>query len=92
MQLLDPTVAGPEHHTTRAPRLTALSDMRIGLLANGKVNADVLLAETAALFADRHGCHVQKMLFKGNASAPAGERKLAAVADTCDFMLTAMGD
>jgi|TARA_Y100000310_G_scaffold257938_1_gene266164 hypothetical protein len=92
MRLIDPTVQGPDTHHKRAPRLASVDGLSVGLLANGKVNADVLLRETAALFADRNGCQVAEMAWKRNASAPAEPATLVEVAATCDFMLTAMGD
>jgi|TARA_B100001971_G_C18257034_1_gene583054 hypothetical protein len=92
MKLIDPTVQGPNTIHKRAPRLASVNGLTVGLLANGKANADILLRETAALFADRNGCKVAEMAWKRNASAPAEPATLEDVATKCDFMLTAMGD
>lgn len=92
MKLIDPTVQGPDTDYQRAPRLASVDGLTVGLLANGKVNADVLLQETAALFADRNGCQVTELVWKRNASAPAEPATLEEVAGSCDFMITAMGD
>lgn len=92
MKLIDPTVRAPERVSHRAPRLASIDGLTVGLLANGKVNADLLLQETAALFQARHGCTVAPILSKSNASAPAPTQTIHDVASGCDFMLTAMGD
>ena len=92
MQLYDPTVQSPAHDFHRAAPLASINGQKIGLLTNSKVNADVLLRETAALFAQRHGCEVLEMASKSNASAPAPGETLASLADDCDFLITAMGD
>ncbi len=92
MKLIDPTVQGPQAQYQRAPRLASVDGLTVGLLTNGKVNADVLLNETAALFADRNNCQMTELFWKRNASAPAEPATLAKVASQCDFLLTAMGD
>ena len=58
LQLIDPTVEAPDTDNRHAPRLRDLEGLRIGLLWNGKVNADELLHETARCFEDHHGCEV----------------------------------
>jgi len=92
MKLIDPTVQGSQTQYLRAPKLPSVDGLTIGLLTNGKVNADVLLKETAALFADRNNCEITELFWKQNASAPAESDTLEAVAAKCDFMITAMGD
>lgn len=77
---------------TSAPRLDHLTARRIGLLGNGKANADVLLEETAALFADAFGCEVSRFVDKRNASRPALPEHHAALAADADFLITAVGD
>ncbi len=92
MKLIDPTVKNAAHHCTHAPRLDSVDGKTIGLLTNNKVNADVLLRETAALFSARNQCHVLDMAGKQNASAPAPGGIIKELALTCDFLITAMGD
>lgn len=75
-----------------APRLTSLADARMGLLSNGKANADVLLEETAALFTANFGCTVSHFIDKRNASRPAEPAHHQALAAEADFLLTAVGD
>ena len=94
VQLYDPTVDDlEERDATEAPRLPSLRNRTIGLLTNGKVNADVLLRETARLFEERHGCRVILEEDKGNASRPAPPEMLRRIAAAdVDFMVTAVGD
>jgi hypothetical protein len=92
MQLIDPTVTSPQQSNKRAPALKSLEGIRIGLLSNRKINADLLLHETAALFAERHGCSVLGMRSKNNASAPAPAKTIESLANECDVLITANGD
>lgn len=92
MQLIDPTGTAPEQHNQRAPQLAALEGKVIGLLSNGKLNADLLLQETGRLFVENHGCQLGPLRHKANPSAPAPAETLAELAANCDFMLTATGD
>jgi len=92
MRLVDPTGTVPELNHTRATKPEGLEGKVVGLLSNGKLNADLLLTETAKLFAKRHGCQIGKIVYKANPSAPAPEETLKRVAAESDFMLTATGD
>ncbi len=94
IQLYDPTVDDLEQRdASEAPRLPNLQGRTIGLLTNGKGNADVLLRETARLFEERHGCRVILEEDKGNASRPAPPELLQRIAAAdVDFMVTAVGD
>ncbi len=92
MKLIDPTVKSAAHNCVHAPRLDSVDGKTIGLLTNGKVNADVLLRETAELFCTRHQCRVLDMSSKQNASAPAPGGIIKDLALECDFLITAMGD
>ena len=92
MKLVDPTGLHPERNRKRAPKLASLDGKVVGLLSNGKLNADLLLEETAKLFKNRQGCRVSKIIYKKNPSAPAEMATMEAVAAESDFMLTATGD
>lgn len=92
MQLVDPTVQSPDLQNARAPKLAALEGRTVGLLSNGKLNAELLLRETAALFVERHGCTVAELVEKSNASAPAGPKRIEELVARSDFLLTANGD
>ena len=92
MQLVDPTSNDPRQSHTRAPALNSLEGKTIGLLSNSKLNADVLLKETAALFQAEYHCDVKDVRFKRNASAPAPSETIDKLVSECDFLITAAGD
>jgi hypothetical protein len=66
--------------------------MRIGVLENGKLNAEEMLNEVAQLFVQRQGCTIRTLASKSNASAPAPGNTLVKVAQGVDFLLTGLGD
>lgn len=92
MQLYSPMSTTPKRKACRAPPLASLDGLRIGLLENGKLNADEMLKEVAALFVERHGCTVRTVASKRNASAPAPSATLTQVAQEVDFLITGLGD
>ena len=92
MQLYDPTSSGAQRTLYRAPALAALQGKTIGILENGKLNAEAMLREVAVLFAQRHGCTIHAVYAKSNASAPAPAETLARAAREVDFLITGLGD
>jgi len=92
MQLYDPTSTTPKRKAFRAPPLPSLAGSRLGILENGKLNAETLLRELAALFVERHRCTVRAVASKVNASAPAPTTTLVKVAQDVDFLITGLGD
>ncbi|HIG43159.1 MAG: hypothetical protein ABGY96_15875 [bacterium] len=92
MKLVDPTVTSSQVNNRRAPALTTLQGKTIGLLSNRKLNADLLLQETAACLIRRHGGRALSMAHKANPSAPAPADKLTDLSPECDYLLTATGD
>ena len=93
IELMDPGADG-EGGPTRleAPRLESLDGKKIGLLSNGKANAELLVRETAARFEQEHGCSVVHFIAKRNAGKPADPAYLAKLAAQADFLITAVGD
>jgi hypothetical protein len=92
MQLYAPTSTTPTRKRTRAAALAKLDGARIGILENGKLNAEEMLREVADLFVQRHGCTIVKLASKKNASAPAPANTLVQVAPEVDFLITGLGD
>ncbi len=92
MQLYAPTSTTAARKRSRAPKLARLDGARIGILENGKLNAEEMLNEVAELFVQRHGCTVVKLVSKKNASAPAPANALTQVAPEVDFLITGLGD
>ena len=90
--LVDPGGRRSSAARAQAPRLASLSGLNIGLLSNGKANADVLLNETAARFVDQYGCRATRFVDKRNASRPALPEHHRQLADAADFLITAVGD
>lgn len=92
MQLYSPMSTTPKRAAIRAPKLAKIDGLRIGILENGKLNAEEMLNEVAALFVQRHGCTVRTLASKKNASAPAPGNTLTQVAQEVDFLITGLGD
>ena len=92
IRLMDPGGSGTTVERTLAPRLASLTGQRMALLTNGKHNADVLLRETAAVFAERHGCREVGFFDKRNAGNPCRADRLEALCKEADFLITAVGD
>jgi hypothetical protein len=91
-RFVDPTVESDLGAHRIAPRLADLEGLRIGLLGNRKLNAAELLAETAALFEQRHGCRVLPLAEKAHAGKPCPPELLRSIAERVDFLVTANGD
>ena len=92
MQLYAPTATMATKKRSRAPKLAKLDGARIGILENGKLNAEEMMNEFASLFVQRHGCTVRSLAHKNNASAPAPSNTLVKVAQEVDFLITGLGD
>ena len=92
LTLVDPGGRRSSTARTMAPRLTDLTGLNIGLLSNGKANADALLNETAALFIDAYGCRTTRFVDKRNAGRPALPEHHQELAAAADFLITAVGD
>jgi hypothetical protein len=92
MRLYDPTSSTPRRRFVRAPALPNLEGKTIGILENGKLNAEAMLREIALLFEDRHACTVAEIYSKSNPSAPAPAATLKTVAQEVDFVITGLGD
>jgi hypothetical protein len=92
MQLYAPTSTTAARKRTRAPALGRLDGARVGILENGKLNAEEMLNEVAKLFVQRHGCTMVRVASKKNASAPAPANTLVQIAPEVDFLITGLGD
>lgn len=92
MQLYSPLSTTPRRKAFRAPPLAKVDGLRIGVLENGKLNAEEMLNEVAQLFVQRNGCTVRTLASKKNASAPAPSNTLVTVAQEVDFLITGLGD
>jgi hypothetical protein len=93
LKILDPTVsAGEATDTTVARRVGDLDGKVLGLLHNGKVNGDHLLALVRAQLAARYGLLDVVVVGKPSASRTADPAVLDRLARECDVVVTAIGD
>ncbi|MEM7000772.1 MAG: hypothetical protein AAF529_08295 [Pseudomonadota bacterium] len=92
MQLIDPTVPGKHSNNRRAPPLQRLDGLTIGLLSNGKLNADNLLNATANQLQQKYGGKILPIVYKANPSAPAPAETLSGLSVEADYLITATGD
>ncbi len=92
MELIDPTVEGAEQNRSRAPAISDLHGLTIGLLSNGKANADHLIGKTADLLVERFGGRRLDVLYKKHPSEPAPGELLTNLCHECDYLITAAGD
>ena len=92
IQLVDPKGGLWQPERTQAPRPAGIEGLTIGLLSNGKANAESLLAETARWFVERHHCEALPVESKDDASRTADPEMLHSIAERSDFLITAAGD
>ncbi len=90
--MLDPTGTEARLETRLAKRDGGLSGKRLGLLANGKRNADVLLRMVGGLLVERYGVQEPVFVDKRDASRPASDGVLDELLPRCDVVVTAIGD
>jgi hypothetical protein len=76
-----------------ALRPDSLDGLSIGLLSNGKVNADRLLEMTCEVLGRMYNLgKVIRAVKPAGASKPVCEKQLHALANSCNVLLTAVGD
>jgi hypothetical protein len=91
LTLLDPTVEPLPDSTLLAPRAD-LDGAIVGLLSNGKRNADALLDAVYSLLQDTYEFKGAVRLNKGDASRPAPQPIIDELLEKCDLVITATGD
>ena len=92
IEVLDPTVEPIPAHAIVAQRPTTLSGKTVGLLANGKRNAEELLEAVYEVLADSYEFAGAVIRNKGNASRPCPAPIIEEMAEQCDVVITASGD
>ena len=90
--LVDPTTQPTVADFSGAPRLGDLSNKRLGLIDDSKVNAKELLDEVASLLNERYGTSSVKYHRKPSASRPATPEVVREMADDCDYVIVGVGD
>ena len=91
-KILDPTVEALPDSTILAPRPADLNGKVVGLLANGKPNADALLDAVRSLLEDTYEFGGVVRVNKGDSSRPAAEHFMAELLEKSDLVITATGD
>ena len=92
LEVLDPRVQPIPEQAIIAPRPTSLAGASIGLLANGKQNAEELLEMVYKVLADQYEFSTVITKNKGNASRPCPEDLLEELVERCDVVITSTGD
>lgn len=92
IKILDPTVEPDRAEATMAPRVPSLDGKVLGLLANGKVNADHLLDLVREGLEARYRLRGVVVRVKPSASRVAEPETLGELARDCDAVVTAIGD
>ena len=92
LQALDPTVQPIPADAVVAERPTTLDGKVVGLLANGKLNSEEILALTQEVLADRYEFKAVVARNKRNASRPCPEEIIDELVEQCDVVITSSGD
>jgi hypothetical protein len=91
LRILDPTVGPDRAESALAPRVPALDGKVLGLLANGKVNAERLLHLVREGLEARYSLRDVVTVTKSSATRVAAPEVLEALS-RCDAVVTAIGD
>lgn len=92
LQVLDPTVQPIPADAVIAERPETLDGKVIGLLANGKINSEEVLALTQEVLADRYEFKGVVERNKRNASRPCPPEIIDELVEQCDVVITSSGD
>ena len=92
LEVFDPTVDPIPAHGVVAKRPDTLNGAVVGLLANGKKNADELLEMVHDVLADQFEFKAVIARNKGNASRPCPTDIVDDLASSCDVVITGNGD
>ena len=92
LRVLDPTVQPIPAEGVVADRPETLDGKVIGLLANGKLNSEEILALTQEVLADRYEFKGVVARNKRNASRPCPEEIIDELVAQCDVVITSSGD
>lgn len=92
LRVLDPTVQPIPADGVVADRPETLDGKVIGLLANGKLNSEEILALTQEVLADRYEFKGVVARNKRNASRPCPEEIIDELVEQCDVVITSSGD
>lgn len=89
---LDPSEGAPEAQGEMSRRPDSLEGLTIGLLNNGKSNADTVLDDVAELLSERHPDITFERFDKPSPFKPAPETQIQDVAVKYGAVITGVGD
>jgi hypothetical protein len=92
LMVVDPTTQPIIAEFNGAPRLRDLSNKRVGLIDDSKVNAKELLHTVASVLDERFGVAGVKYHRKPSASKPAEPGVIRDMAAECDYVIVGVGD
>jgi hypothetical protein len=92
LRLVDPTTQPVAADFVGAPRLRDLSNKRVGLIDDSKLNARELLEEVVSLLDSRFGVASVDYHRKPSASKPASPETIERLARECDYVVVGVGD
>lgn len=90
--LVDPTTEPTVADFTGAPRLRDLSNKRVGLIDDSKVNAKEFLEEVTCLLRERFGVASVRYHRKPSSSKPATPDLVQELARESDYVIVGVGD
>ncbi len=92
MILVNPVTEPIEVGFSGAEKLSTLSNKRMGLIDDSKVNAKELLEAIKNLIHQRFGVNEVKYHRKPSASKPAEPSVIQSMAEECDYVIVGVGD
>jgi hypothetical protein len=90
--LVNPVTEPIDVEFSGAEKLSSLSNKRIGLIDDSKVNAKELLESVKDLIHQRFGVNEVKYHRKPSASKPADPSVIQSMAEKCDYVIVGVGD
>ena len=90
--LMDPTGSANAPKFATAGRIKDIRGARVGLLENGKTNAEKFLTMVGELLVSRYGAGSYTMYSKETLSKPAPRAVIEALVKTSDIGVTGIGD
>ena len=92
LNILDPTIAMPEHERIDyVPRPKRFEGLRIGLIENSKKNAEAVLRRVAVKLDMAYGMKMKVLVHK-HQRAPLEDAQIAELKGRVDFAIAGVGD
>lgn len=92
MELITTGLSNARVKHRMARRIGDINNSKIGILVNGKTNAELLARETARFYEERHECTLVDCFEKQQAMQPCPAEHLRELSEVCDFLIITVGD